>query len=75
MRQRQRRDVDKPCCGLAVTRKREKKNETFATGEPRDDAANEENLARRRLLRYDLLLIATRKRGGLNNVAESSHQH
>ncbi|RWW35154.1 hypothetical protein GW17_00000042 [Ensete ventricosum] len=33
--------------GRRRKRKREKRRETFATGEPRDDAADKENLARR----------------------------
>ncbi|RWW12767.1 hypothetical protein GW17_00023555 [Ensete ventricosum] len=52
-------------------RKREKKNETSAIGEPRDDATDEENLVMRELLRCGLHLITTRKIGGLDNVAKT----
>ncbi|RWW29994.1 hypothetical protein GW17_00005454 [Ensete ventricosum] len=47
-------------------------------GESRDDPTNEENLARRRLLRHGLLLVAfsssevKRKRGGLGDIADVS---
>ncbi|RRT61377.1 hypothetical protein B296_00023208 [Ensete ventricosum] len=38
-------------------RKRKKKRETYAAREPRDSAADEENLARWQLLRRGLLLV------------------
>ncbi|RWV89709.1 hypothetical protein GW17_00048130 [Ensete ventricosum] len=58
--------------------RRKRKREKFAVVEPWDSAADEENLARRRLLRHGLLLIAfsssetARKRGGLGNIVEAS---
>ncbi|RZS02826.1 hypothetical protein BHM03_00032912, partial [Ensete ventricosum] len=52
--------------------------EMSVAGESRDDPTNEENLARRRLLRHGLLLVAfsssevKRKRGGLGDIADVS---